>query len=136
MKQEKKGKAMCENKAEGQQAGCCGGAVKTGLAQWTSHESEYRELLIQMSCIAEKNGYVLNSDNARVEKVLGRMTENKLSAGRNFCPCKQSQPLDTSKDVICPCPDWKKEIDADGHCFCKLFFKKQADVKVKLGLKI
>ncbi len=111
-------------------------ADETGLRKWTTHVSEYRELLIRMSCTAEKNDCVLNKDNERVDKVLGLMAENVVVAGRAFCPCKQSKPLNVSKDVVCPCPEWQKEIEKDGHCFCKLFFRKPADKRIQLGIRM
>ena len=77
-----------------------------------------------MSSIARKSDIVLTPDVSRVEKVIGLMTENMIKGGKRFCPCKQSHPLDTDKDVLCPCPTWKEEIVKEGHCFCRLFFAK------------
>ena len=94
------------------------------MNQWTTHLAEYETLLVYLSQMAERNGYILNPDQERVEKVVGLMTENLMTAGRRFCPCKQSRPLNREKDVICPCPTLKAEIDEDGHCFCRLFFRK------------
>ncbi len=91
---------------------------------WTTHMTQYKALCERMAAIGEKQGYVLNSDMERVEKVLGRMTENIVNLGKAYCPCKQSDPPQTKKDVICPCPDWKKEIERDGHCYCRLFYGK------------
>lgn len=90
---------------------------------WTTHLAEYETLLGDLRQTAERNGYVLNPDQERVEKVVGLMTENLVSAGRRFCPCKQSRPLNPEEDVVCPCPSWKVEIENDGRCFCRLFFR-------------
>ena len=90
---------------------------------WTTRHEEYQAVLGKVSAIAQQNGYVLNPDGDRVEKVVGLMTENFVSAGKQYCPCKQSHPLDPAKDVTCPCPPWKEEIEKDGHCYCRLFFK-------------
>jgi len=89
---------------------------------WTTHRAEYESLLDDLRQTAERNGYILNPDSERVAKVVGLMTENLVAAGRRFCPCKQTHPLDRDKDVTCPCPAWKAEIDRDGHCFCRLFY--------------
>ena len=78
-----------------------------------------------MQKLATTHKLIINPDNERVQKVLGLMTENMVSSGKLFCPCKQSHPLNPAKDVICPCPAWKKEIAKDGHCFCRLFFERQ-----------
>lgn len=94
------------------------------MNQWTTHLVEYEGLLEQLRQTAEGNGHTLNPDQERVEKVVGLMTENLVAAGRRFCPCKQTHPLDPDKDVVCPCPTWKAEIEKDGHCFCRLFYRK------------
>ncbi len=84
---------------------------------------EYNNTLNRSLKMAGKTGYTLNPDKERVQKVIGLMTMNYTAAGDYFCPCKQSHPLDTKTDVVCPCPEIKQEIDADGMCFCKLFFR-------------
>lgn len=92
--------------------------------EWTTHKARYERLLKSLSTVADTNGFMLNSDNERIQKVVGLMTENLVAEGKPFCPCKQSHPLNTVKDVVCPCPEWKTEIEKDGHCFCRLFFRK------------
>jgi len=89
---------------------------------WTTHLAEHEAAFQRVKAIAEQHGYVLNPDAERVMKVVGLMTENRVNAGRYFCPCKQTHPLDTVKDTVCPCPSWREEIEKDGHCFCKLFY--------------
>ena len=84
---------------------------------------EYIRTLNRSEEIAGKTGYTINPDGHRVQKVVGLMTMNFTAAGKYYCPCKQTHPLDTEKDVICPCPEMGSEIDADGFCFCKLFFR-------------
>jgi len=92
--------------------------------QWTSHPANYRNAVKRVRKLAAQHGLVLNSDEERVEKVVGLMTENYVAAGKYYCPCKQSDPLDPDKDVVCPCPEWREEIAKDGHCFCRLFYRK------------
>jgi ferredoxin-thioredoxin reductase catalytic subunit len=93
------------------------------MNSWTTHESEYTAILNEMASLADQKGYNLNPDEERVRKVIGLMTENFVNAGKYYCPCKQSHPLDPSKDVVCPCPACEEEIAKDGCCFCRLFFK-------------
>lgn len=95
------------------------------MNQWTTHMSEYEELRKSLEEMAERSGFILNPDIERLEKVVGLMTENRVLAGQRFCPCKQSHPLDPGRDVVCPCPEWKSEIEAEGHCFCRLFFARE-----------
>jgi ferredoxin-thioredoxin reductase catalytic subunit len=94
------------------------------MNQWTTHLTEYETVLLQVTEIAGRNGYILNPDQERVEKVIGLMTENFISAEKYFCPCKQTHPLNPAADVVCPCPSWKTEIEEDGHCYCRLFYKR------------
>lgn len=91
---------------------------------WTNHLVEYETVLRRVEGIAANKGFILNPDGERVQKVVGLMTVNLVKAGNYFCPCKQSHPLDTTKDLCCPCPTWEEEIQKDGHCFCKLFYRK------------
>lgn len=93
---------------------------------WTTHQSRYELLLKRMVGVAGDSGYVLNPDKVRVKKVLGLMTKNLVATGKPYCPCKQSDPINPKKDVTCPCRDWKEEIKKDGHCFCRLFYRKPA----------
>jgi ferredoxin-thioredoxin reductase catalytic subunit len=86
--------------------------------------AEYESTLKKARDLADESGWILNPDGERVEKVVGLMTINHNQTGRYFCPCKQSHPLDPAKDVICPCPDLSEEMQADGHCFCRLFYVK------------
>lgn len=88
----------------------------------TSHEREYQDLRRVLEIKGRESGFMLNPDTERLEKVLGLMTENLVATGKPFCLCKQSHPLDHAKDVACPCPEWKSEVAAEGHCFCRLFF--------------
>ena len=93
------------------------------MNQWTSHAAEYETALLRIRKIAKDNGFGLNTDEARIEKVVGLMTENFVSTGAYYCPCKQSHPLAPEIDTTCPCPSWEEEIAKDGHCLCRLFYK-------------
>jgi len=86
---------------------------------------EYRENLKRVEKIAGNKGYRLNQNQERIQKVVGLMTMNYLEYGKYFCPCKQSEPLDKVNDVLCPCPALDAEVEKDGHCFCRLFFKRK-----------
>ncbi len=94
------------------------------MSSWTSHDVEYGELLEELGGIARREGLALNPDGERLDKVVGLMTENLVATGRRYCPCKQSHPVDQEADKVCPCPEWKDEIDSEGNCFCRLFFRK------------
>jgi len=85
----------------------------------------YNENLSRIKKIAEQRNYVLNPDQERVRKVVGLMTMNNNDFGEYYCPCKQSHPLNPEKDMLCPCPEITDEMMKDGHCFCRLFYKKK-----------
>jgi len=72
---------------------------------------------------AESHGCVFNSDAERVNKVIGLMTRNLKDFGAYYCPCKQSHPLDPVRDTLCPCAALDEELEQEGHCFCRLFYK-------------
>jgi len=74
--------------------------------------------------VGEGLGYVLNPDLERTLKVSNLLARSFAEFGKYYCPCKQSHPLDPAKDVLCPCPTIHDEVAKDGHCFCRLFFKK------------
>jgi ferredoxin-thioredoxin reductase catalytic subunit len=88
----------------------------------------YEDCLERARALAEERGLVLNSDWERVRKVIGLMTENKSIHGYYYCPCKkQNDPPIHGTDPLCPCPELDEELEADGRCFCKLFFAKDAE---------
>lgn len=82
----------------------------------------FNKNMIRIKSQADKNNYILNPDQERINKVLGLMTMNFNKHNKYYCPCKQSHPLDVEKDVTCPCPVIDEEIKKNGYCFCRLFF--------------
>jgi len=73
--------------------------------------------------VGEGPGYVLNPDIERTLKVSNLLARNFAELGKYYCPCKQSHPLDPAKDVLCPCPTLKGEVDKEGHCYGRLYFR-------------
>jgi len=86
-------------------------------------DEAYRANFRRLEDIAGQKGLIFNPDLERVNKVVGLMTRNFKDFGDYFCPCKQSHPLDASKDTLCPCREIDEEIAAEGNCFCRLFYK-------------
>lgn len=89
---------------------------------------EYENNMRRVKHIAQENGYVLNPDKERIQKVVGLMTMNHNELKRYYCPCKQSHPLNPQEDVLCPCPVLDEEVKKDGHCFCRLFYRKESNL--------
>jgi ferredoxin-thioredoxin reductase catalytic chain len=84
----------------------------------------YEENIARIEKIAAERGLALNSDMKRVEKVARLMTDSFIAIGEYVCPCKQEhRPPVKGKEVLCPCPDMDAEIETDGHCHCRLFFR-------------
>jgi ferredoxin-thioredoxin reductase catalytic subunit len=89
--------------------------------------SEYEKNLARLRSIASEKQLVLNPDEARVQKVVGLMTENFTAVGEYVCPCKQqNKPPVKGADTLCPCPEIMDEVSKEGHCFCRLFFTPEA----------
>jgi ferredoxin-thioredoxin reductase catalytic chain len=74
--------------------------------------------------LAEKKGYLLNPNKDWVDQVIRLMTNNYDVYGKYYCPCKQHFPVDIESDVVCPCPALDSEVDEDGFCHCRLFYRK------------
>ena len=85
-------------------------------------DDAYNENLRRLENAADENGYILNPDNERANKIVGLMTRNYKEFGKYYCPCKQHHPLDQAADPLCPCEDLDKEIIERGHCTCRLFY--------------
>jgi len=73
--------------------------------------------------VAKVKGYMLNPNEHWVTEILTLMTNNYCEHGKYICPCKQQFPPDPGNDVLCPCPTLDQEIEKDGFCHCRLFFK-------------
>ena len=74
---------------------------------------------------AEKNGWVLNPDEQERTTVLHGLASNRAQFGKQYCPCRlRSGDLEKDKKIICPCIYHRHEIARDGHCHCRLFFRK------------
>ncbi|MBN2022220.1 MAG: hypothetical protein JW809_05455 [Pirellulales bacterium] len=85
--------------------------------------TEYKKNLQRLRGVARMRGLTLNPDAARVQKVVGLMTENFAVVGEFVCPCKQKhKPPIKGADTLCPCPEMMEEVARQGHCFCRLFF--------------
>ncbi|NVM54271.1 MAG: ferredoxin:thioredoxin reductase [Candidatus Helarchaeota archaeon] len=75
--------------------------------------------------IANKKGWKVNPDRKAAQEIIDGLNKNKEIKGRYYCPCKLvTGDPEVDKDIICPCKDSQKEIDAMGHCHCGLFYKK------------
>ena len=84
----------------------------------------YEKNLARIQKIADQKGLILNSDVARIEKVVWLMGKSHKQYGSYFCPCKQTNDIPKlGEDVTCPCPELNDEIKENGQCGCRIFFR-------------
>ena len=92
----------------------------------------YQENLNRLQRFAHSQNLILNPDQARVEKIVGKMSKNYEITGEYICPCKQkNDPPLPGQEILCPCSDIMDEISEDGHCHCRLFFTSPKAKKTK-----
>ncbi|MDP3990921.1 MAG: ferredoxin-thioredoxin reductase catalytic domain-containing protein [Candidatus Nealsonbacteria bacterium] len=72
---------------------------------------------------AQENGLSLNQNRKIVESVVKGLLENEKKHGKRFCPCRRITGTSEDLQKVCPCFWHLKEIEKDGHCYCRLFVK-------------
>jgi ferredoxin-thioredoxin reductase catalytic subunit len=74
---------------------------------------------------AKKFGYKLNPDKKILNFVISGLVQNKSRKRKEYCPCRPLEN-DPGKDIkkVCPCFWHRQEIKKDGHCHCRLFYKR------------
>jgi len=83
------------------------------------------EILKNKIKYARKNNYRLNRDKRILDFLISGLARNKKEKGAEYCPCRPlSGDPEEDKKKICPCFWHKKEIEKQGFCHCRLFFKK------------
>ena len=60
---------------------------------------------------AKERGYILNPDERHLETVLRGLARNEERFGAAYCPCIYHE----------------QEIEDQGFCHCRLFFKKKSE---------
>ncbi|KDE55753.1 ferredoxin-thioredoxin reductase catalytic domain-containing protein [Methanoculleus sp. MH98A] len=74
---------------------------------------------------AKEKDYILNPDEKQLSAVLRGLARNKERFGEAYCPCRlRSGDPEKDRIIICPCIYHEKEIEEQGTCHCRLFFKK------------
>ncbi len=84
-----------------------------------------KNLLDQSREYAKRKGFVLNPNEQMLNAVIAGLAKNIKEKGKAFCPCRVNigNEKEDAKNV-CPCVFHTKEIEKDGYCKCRLFFKK------------
>ena len=77
---------------------------------------------------AKEKGYVLNVDEKQLSAVLRGLARNQEKYGAAYCPCRlRSGDPEKDRINICPCIYHEKEIEEQGACHCRLFFKRKSE---------
>ncbi len=78
--------------------------------------------------LAKEKGYILNVDERQIEAVLRGLARNQERFGAAYCPCRlRSGDPEKDRVIVCPCIYHEKEIEEEGTCHCRLFFKKKSE---------
>jgi ferredoxin-thioredoxin reductase catalytic chain len=88
-------------------------------------EEGIEEARTRAKVYAKDKGFILNVDEKQLEAVLRGLARNKERFGEAYCPCRlRSGDPEKDRIIICPCIYHEKEIEEQGTCHCRLFFKK------------
>ena len=84
-----------------------------------------RKILEEKRRYAAQHGYRLNPDKRVLNFVITGLARNLQEKKLEYCPCRPlSGNPQKDKKKICPCFWHKEEIEKQGFCHCRLFFKK------------
>jgi len=91
-------------------------------------EEGIKEARARVKEYAKEKDYVLNVDEKQLSAVLRGLARNKERFGAAYCPCRlRSGDHEKDRIIICPCLYHEKEIEEQGACHCRLFFKKKSE---------
>jgi len=88
-------------------------------------EEKINNLIKEYEIFARNKGIKLNPDKQIVENLAKALIAREEQFGEKYCPCRRlTNDKVKDKDIICPCVPCMDEIKENGHCYCRLFFKK------------
>lgn len=69
----------------------------------------------------------LNEDRELVKEICAALRENKKLYGKPYCPCVPSYKYATQneQDYVCPCKDFRENVDMGEMCHCGLYIKEE-----------
>jgi ferredoxin-thioredoxin reductase catalytic subunit len=89
------------------------------------NEERNKNLISILKKYADENNFKLNPDIKILNGIISALLRNKDINGEIYCPCRIITGNKTEdKKIICPCIYHKDEIKQDGHCKCRLFWKR------------
>lgn len=83
----------------------------------------------RLNCIATFHGFKLNPDLDQRKKIINGLVDNAIKHGASYCPCRiVTGNAEEDCKNICPCDYFKVDIEMNGFCKCKLFFKDEPEL--------
>ncbi|MDD5649863.1 MAG: ferredoxin-thioredoxin reductase catalytic domain-containing protein [Candidatus Nanoarchaeia archaeon] len=73
---------------------------------------------------AKTKGFHLNPNEKELDLILKGLENNRKKHGFPYCPCRIiTGNKEKDREIICPCVYHRGEIEINGNCLCKLFWK-------------
>lgn len=86
------------------------------------------EVLAWVEAYARENGWMLNPDPTVLAAVIRGLARNETRFGVRYCPYHlRSGDDEKDRAIIRPWVYHRDEIERDGHCRCRLYYKKEKD---------
>jgi ferredoxin-thioredoxin reductase catalytic subunit len=97
---------------------------KKGKEMTAEEKKLTREIRSWIRTYAREKGLAINPDDRQFNAVVRGLVRNRLRHGERYCPCRiRSGDPERDRLIICPCTHHEREIAAEGHCHCNLFFR-------------
>jgi len=73
---------------------------------------------------AASRGWHLNVNDKQLDAVVKGLARNTLRFGEQYCPCRmRTGDEEKDREIICPCIYHEDELEHDGCCHCRLYFR-------------
>lgn len=96
----------------------------TGESKNAEEQSVQRSIKKWAKEYAASKGWHLNENDKQLGAVLKGLARNTVRLGEQYCPCRmRTGDKETDKEIICPCIYHEDELENDGNCHCRLFFR-------------
>lgn len=73
--------------------------------------------------VSVRENCILNPDLKALGKIYDALARNVVKYGKPYCPCRVVMVGKDNLHNVCPCSSAHEEINMNGHCKCRLFFK-------------
>ncbi len=84
------------------------------------------EMIAGLKKYAEAKNLAFNPDKEQLEAVFDKIYKNLTEHDYQYCPCRaRTGNLQEDAKSICPCIYHLDEVEQQGNCLCRLYFKKE-----------